>query len=263
MEQLASCRSSEGIPATDAPWSSFTSGFVAAGRSSGTGAGMVGSYNRRRRPGREEVTLPLTAATLFEQNRDLAQQILELPFVQGIASGRLERPAFEFYVGQDAAFLESFVRSYALCVAKAPDRESLSEFKALLDGGVDELELHRAYASRWGVDLDPEPAPATGAYTDFLLRVAALEPVGHVCAAMAPCMRLYAWLGAELAPRTDAASPYREWVQTYADEGFHQLAGVLESLLDRLGGDPATVAAHYRRAMLLERDFFVAAYAAR
>lgn len=207
--------------------------------------------------------MPLTAATLFEQNRDLAQQTLELPFVQGIASGHLERPSFEFYVGQDAAFLEAFVRSYALCVAKAPDRDSLSAFKALLDGGVEELDLHRGYARRWGVDLDPEPAPATAAYTDFLLRVAALEPAGHVCAAMAPCMRLYAWLGTELAPRTDAASPYREWVQSYADEGFQQLAAVLESLLDRLGGDPATLAAHYRRAMQLERDFFIAAHAAR
>jgi hypothetical protein len=37
----------------------------------------------------------------------------------------------------------------------------------------------------------------------------------------------------------------------------------LESLLDRLGGDPATLAAHYRRAMQLERDFLIAAHAAR
>lgn len=199
---------------------------------------------------------------LFEENSDLARQSLELPFLQGIASGRLERSAFEFYVGQDAAFLDAFVRSYALCVAKAPDRESLTAFKALLDGGLDELELHQEYASRWGVDLDPEPAPATAAYTDFLLRVAALEPVSHVCAAMAPCMRLYAWLATELEPRTDPDSPYREWVQTYADEGFQELAATLDALVDRLGGDPATMAAHYRRAMRLERDFFAAAHAA-
>lgn len=205
----------------------------------------------------------MTAAELFERNRQLAVESLEQPFVQGLASGRLERTAFEFYVGQDAAFLEAFVRAYALCVAKAPDRESLRAFKALLDGGFDELELHRRYAQRWGVDLEPEPALATAAYTDFLLRVAALEPVGHVCAAMAPCMRLYAWLGAELEPVTAADSPYREWVQTYADEGFQQLAATLDGLVDRLGGDPATMASHYRRAMGLERDFFAAAYEAR
>jgi thiaminase (transcriptional activator TenA) len=205
----------------------------------------------------------MTAEGLFEQNRPLARQSLEQPFLQGIASGRLERSAFEFYVGQDAAFLEAFVRSYALCVAKAPDRQSLQAFKSLLDGGFDELELHGRYAQRWGVDLDPEPAPATAAYTDFLLRVAALEPVGHVCAAMAPCMRLYAWLGTELEPLTAPDSPYREWVQTYADEGFQELAATLDDLVDRLGGDPSTMADHYRRAMRLERDFFAAAYDAR
>ena len=64
-------------------------------------------------------------------------------------------------------------------MAKAPDGEAMAAFKALLDGGFGELELHHSYAARWGVDLVPEPAPATSAYTDFQLRVAAREPVGH------------------------------------------------------------------------------------
>lgn len=201
----------------------------------------------------------MTAAELFAANLDLARACRDLPFVRGIASGDLAPDAFRGYVAQDAAFLDAFVRAYALAVAKAPDRAAMLAFKALLDGGVEERRLHDGYAARWGVDLDPDPAPATRAYTDFLLRVAALEPVGHLCAAMTPCMRLYAWLGRELLPVAAAASPYREWVDTYADPGFHALAATLEGLLDRLGGDPATVAAHYRTAMRLEHDFFVAA----
>lgn len=202
----------------------------------------------------------MTAAELFAANLDLATACRDHPFLQGIASGALDRRAFAAYVAQDAAFLDAFVRAYALATAKAPDRESMLAFKALLDGGVEELALHRGYAARWGVDLDPEPRPATSAYTDFLLRVAALEPVGHACAAMAPCMRLYAWLGQQLRPVTAASSPYREWVETYADAGFEALAATLERLLDRLGGDPSTIAAHYRTAMRLELAFFAAAH---
>ncbi|MPY91538.1 MAG: TenA family protein [Acidimicrobiia bacterium] len=205
----------------------------------------------------------MTAGELFGANRDLARACRDHPFVQGIASGRLERPAFLFYVGQDARFLDAFVRAYALCVAKAPDADSMAAFKELLDGGFAELGLHRSYAARWGADLAPPPAAATAAYTDFLLRVAALEPVGHACAAMAPCMRLYAWLGRELQPVTAADGPYREWVDTYAAEGFQELAGTLEALLDRLGGDPSRIAEHYRTAMQLEQGFFAAAHAAR
>lgn len=204
----------------------------------------------------------MKASGLFDVNRELAVACRDHPFVRGIATGALDRDAFCFYVGQDAAFLDAFVRAYALCVAKAPDRASLEDFKRLLDGGFDELRLHAGYAERWGVDLDPALAPATSAYTDFLLRVAGLEPVGHVCAAMTPCMRLYAWLGTELLPVVEAGSPYAEWVHAYADPGFQELVAGLERLLDGLGGDEDTIASHYRRAMELELAFFAAAHGA-
>jgi thiaminase len=61
-------------------------------------------------------------------------------------------------------------------------------------------------------------------------------------------------------PASAADSPYREWVDTYADPGFERLATALEDLLDRLGGDPAVMAAHYRKAMRLELAFFAAAH---
>lgn len=199
------------------------------------------------------------AAELFDANRDLALACRDHPFVQGIAIGTLDRAAFCFYVAQDATFLDAFVRAYALGVARSPDRQAMTTFKSLLDGGYEELDLHRGYAARWRVDLSPDPAPATRAYTDFLLRVAALEPVGHLCAAMTPCMRLYAWLGRELQPVASPDSPYREWVETYADPEFEQLAVTLEALLDRLGGDPTVIESHYRTAMRMELDFFGAA----
>lgn len=203
----------------------------------------------------------VTARQLFEDNRDLAVACRDHPFVAGIASGQLDVETFAFYVGQDAAFLDAFCRAYALGVAKAPDTETMTSFKALLDGAVDEVRLHVEYASRWGVDLaGVVPSPATRAYTDFLLRVAALEPIANMCAAMVPCMRRYAWLGRELEPCTATDNRYREWVNTYASTEFGDLAATLEALLDRLGGDPAVVADRYRTAMQLELAFFRSAY---
>ncbi len=140
------------------------------------------------------------AEELWRANQHLARACLEHPFVQGIASGELALERFRVYVGQDAYFLDAFTRAYALLLAKSPDREGLLAFKALLDGALEELRLHQGYAQRWGVDLQPAPAPATSAYTDFLLRTAALEPVGHGVAAQPPCMRLYAYLGAQPFP---------------------------------------------------------------
>ena len=118
--------------------------------------------------------------------------------------------------------------------------------------------MHASYAARWGIDMaGVEPASATLAYTEFLLATAATGGLGMVFAAMTPCMRLYAWLGAAL--DASAAGPYAQWVQTYADPNFEVSATLLERLLDEQADDSPAVHAAYRRAMRLELAFFDAA----
>ena len=199
------------------------------------------------------------SAELWTANADLAAEALAHPFVTGIADGTLPRERFAGYVAQDAFFLEAFARAYALGLAHSPDRATLDVFADLLAGVREELRLHAGYAARWGIDLAAvTPAPATLSYTDFLLATASLGGVALTCAAMTPCMRLYAHLGQSLAGR--ARGDYTEWVATYADPAFEELAGTLERLLDATGpGDPAVPGA-YRRAMQLEVGFFTAAW---
>ncbi len=200
------------------------------------------------------------AARLWADSADLAASALEHPFVRGLGDGTLPLPAFQVYVAQDAVFLEGFARAYALGLARSPDRASLDAFADLLAGVRDELRLHAGYAEQWGTAPAREPLPATAAYTDFLLATAGTGGLGLTCAAMAPCMRLYAHLGRSL--DAEAAGPYGSWVRTYADPEFEQLAATLERLLDEHADDGPQVARAYRRAMGLELDFFSAALAA-
>lgn len=197
--------------------------------------------------------------SLWADNSDLAHAALRHRFVRGIADGSLPRDSFVGYVAQDAFFLECFARGYALGAAHSRDRKTLETFADLLDGARQELHLHASYAERWGADLTSvEPVPATLAYTDFLLATASLGGVGLTCAAMTPCMRLYAHLGQGLAAE-GVTAPYDEWVTTYADPGFEALAARLEALLDEHAEHTAEVGAAYRRALQLEVDFFSAA----
>jgi len=196
------------------------------------------------------------AESLWSQNKALAQTALQHPFIEGIASGQLPRATFAHYVGQDAAFLDAFCRAYALALAKSPDREGLTVFRELLDAAADELDLHRGYAERWKVELHPTADPATTAYTDFIMAVAEQEPVGHIAAAMTPCMRLYAYLGQQLAVHIKPDNPFREWVMAYSNAPFEALARRLEGLLDRYGGEHDRLTVLYRRAMELELAFF-------
>lgn len=198
------------------------------------------------------------AADLWRDNGDVVAEVLANPFVQGIGNGTLDRTLFAGYIAQDAFFLESFARAYGLAIARSTDTDALLAFAELLGGVRDELRLHASYAASWGIDMaGVVPATATLAYTEFLLATAATADLGVVCAAMTPCMRLYAHIGATL--DADAAGPYAEWVQTYADPGFDEVAAVLERLLDRLADDGPAVRTAYRRAMRLELAFFDAA----
>lgn len=198
----------------------------------------------------------MIAQMLWQSNETTALACLNHPFVQGLADGSLPPQRFARYMEQDAYFLDAFARAYAMALAKSPDRDGFFAFKNLLDGVLDELELHEQLAARHNLNLEPEPSPATTAYTDFLLRVAAMAPVGEIVAAMTPCMRLYAYLGQELAERLSKTSPYRDWVMTYSSPEFEGLATRLEDLLDRYGKGLDKVASHYRRAMELEFAFF-------
>jgi len=198
---------------------------------------------------------------LWQSNQDLAQACLEHPFVQGIATGTLDRVKFAYYVGQDAFFLEAFARAYSLAAAKAPDWQGFEVFHALAGGVLEELRLHKGYAAEWSIDLgNVEPAAATRRYTDFLMATAWGSDASLITVAMTPCMRLYAFLGQQLAHTGIPDHPYADWIGTYSHQEFEKLAQKLESLTDQYTKITASVKSIYRYAMLCERDFFQAAW---
>ncbi len=201
------------------------------------------------------------AQELWHANADLAQACLEHPFVQGLADGSLPRPAFAYFIGQDAFFLDAFARAYCIAAARAPDLSGLRAFHELAGGVINELGLHEHYAAQWELDIrQVTPGVTTRRYTDFLLATAWRYDAGMTAAAMAPCMRLYAFIGAELAKRGKTEHHYTHWITTYSDPAFQDLAGRIEELVDRYASDAPETRAAYRYAMLCERDFFQAAW---
>lgn len=204
--------------------------------------------------------MPISDA-LWQLNADLAQACLNSPFVRGIGDGSLARERFAGYIGQDAFYLQAFARAYTLAAAKSPDWHGFQELHELAGGVLQELELHKSIAAAWDLNLAQIiPGPATRRYTDFLLATAWASETGITIAAMTPCMRLYAWLGAQLATQQQTPHSYSEWIQTYSSKDFENLAAHLERLLDRYTPSNAAAADAYRYAMECEYDFFQAAW---
>lgn len=199
--------------------------------------------------------------TLWQSNAELAKASLTNPFVQGIGDGSLPKEKFAYYVGQDAFFLEAFARAYSIAAAKAPDWGSFQTFHSLANGVLQELNLHQGYAESWQVDIQTvKPGSATRQYTDFLLATAWSQPVGVTAVAMSPCMRLYAYLGQELAKGGIPSHDYQDWITTYSSDEFEPLAQQLETIVDQLSADDELTRSTYRYAMVCECDFFQAAW---
>lgn len=185
--------------------------------------------------------------TFTDELRAVADPIwaatLDHPMVEQLGEGTLDEAPFRYWVRQDYVYLVEYSRAFALGTASAPDLDRMRRFADLLDGTLNtEMDLHRSYAAEFGIseaDLETtDPSPTTRGYTDFLVRVAATGTFGDLVAALLPCM----WGFNETAQRLRADGlpddeRYAEWVETYADEEFTELAAWCRGLLDDLAAD--------------------------
>ena len=195
---------------------------------------------------------------LWESNFDLALLSLKSKFVQGLKNGNLPKIIFQEYVAQDYFFLESFSKAYGLAFSKSKDKNSKKVLSQLLEGVSEELILHETYAKEWDIDLTNNfIKPATQNYTGFLDEVSKKQSAVEIMFAMTPCMRLYSWIGKSLSNKV-LNNPYKEWIITYSDESFDNLARSLENLIDSSKEVYHINQANYlyKMAMELELDFF-------
>jgi thiaminase/transcriptional activator TenA len=191
---------------------------------------------------------------LFAAARPLWKAQLEHPFVRGIAAGDLAPEVFRRWVVQDYLYLKEFARVFAWAAAKADRLASMAWYAAALDLTLNtEMELHRAYAARFGISAEELEAgemwPTTRAYTDFLIRTSADGDQAELVAALLPCAWGYAWIGRRLAEEDRPADRrYADWIEQYAAVEFQQAANWLREEMDRL----AAGASAARRGRLRE-----------
>lgn len=165
------------------------------------------------------------------------------PFVRGIATGTVDRDQFKYWVRQDYLFLIEYGRLLALAAARAPDLETMRRFATLTNETLGtEMDLHRSYAAEFGIsarELEAEArSPTTQAYTDFLLRTAALGDYTELLAALLPCMWGFSEIGLEMKRGGLPDEPLcRKWVEMYSSEEFAELASWCRDILDDLAED--------------------------
>jgi len=176
---------------------------------------------------------------LYSVAAPIWQKTLAHPFVTELGAGVLPLEKFQFYMRQDYVFLVEYSRLLALATAKAPDLDTMGRFAQLLDATLNrEMALHRDFAAQCGISPEAlastQPAPTAYAYTRHLVRIAALNDLPEIVAALLPCQWGYCEIGQILAQRgmPTTAPFYRQWIEMYASPEFAALAAWLRELLD-------------------------------
>ena len=188
---------------------------------------------------------------LWTDTGALRAAIHALPFNRELAAGTLDRDRFRHYITQDALYLRRYGRALAAIAAKADTDAGVRVLAHSAHVAIEvEQAMHGDFLDRLEVPAaamaEATMAPTCQAYTDFLVRTAAVGELVEAVGAVLPC----AWGYLEVADALEAAGRpeddrYADWIGMYTSEEFREATRWLEAELDRLA-DGAGAAARDR-----------------
>lgn len=193
-------------------------------------------------------------------------------FVEGLKEGTLPRASFLHYLVQDYVFLIHFARAWALAVVKSETREEMMTAAGTVDALVNhEMKLHVEICAREGIAEETlfhaVEEPQNLAYTRYVMDAGLSGDFLDLMAALAPCVFGYGEIGLRLKVEAAVDTPYRQWIDTYADEDYQAVCRSVGAMIDgavarRLGNDPtqsvrwARLCDRFRIATELEVSFW-------
>lgn len=209
-------------------------------------------------------------AGAWTDTKALREAIHALPFNRELAHGTLSKDRFQFYVVQDALYLEQFGRALAIAAAKAADIDAMQRFaRSVEDVVVVERALHESFFETFGIAPEQaaatDPSPTCSGYTNFLLATAHQEGFAPLVAALLPCFWVYWDVGNAIAKEAAAGNPYQAWIDTYSDPGFGEAVDAVVAIADRAASNASnaereTMRAAFRRSTQYEWMFWDSAY---
>lgn len=194
------------------------------------------------------------------------------PFVRGLADGTLQLDAFRFYLEQNLQYLPEYARAIAFGAARADDAETMRFFSAELANVVQsEIPENRTLLQR-AIDLGAADlggargmAPATVAYTSFLVGTAAQGGPLDIMAAIVPCTWSYGEIGSRLADSVREHPLYADWVGFFGSDAYAEIVATMRGTFERLAADvdgavEARLQWLFATAVRLESAFWDMAY---
>ena len=122
------------------------------------------------------------------------------PFLVAMVDGTLEQENFQYYVKQDALYLQDFADCLRRLSQSAPSPEASKRLEEFAVGAEEaEMSLHKSFFVQWNIDMSDDLAteqmPNCLLYTSYMKRVVATECHAHGLAVLLPCFWVYMHVG--------------------------------------------------------------------
>jgi thiaminase/transcriptional activator TenA len=172
-------------------------------------------------------------AALWNQAAPVYRQTLKHPFLDGLATGKLPRESFYFYLRQDSLYLECFAQALHALAAKAPHAEWAATLSLHATQAIEaERQLHKSLLQPAGPPA-VEMAPTNRAYTNHLLASVSRLSFAEGMAAVLPCYWVYWEVGKELKKRGSSDPGYLEWIEQYAAPEYGAAVKAVLDIMNR------------------------------
>lgn len=150
---------------------------------------------------------------------------LQHPFLAGLTDGSLPRARFQFYLVQDALYLEAFSRALNVLASKAPKTEwAIGLSRDAIESLEVERKMHSEVLGSYGLRANDiaaaEMSPANYAYTNHLLVSAGRGSFLEGLAALLPCYWIYWEVGKQLSKKGSRNRDYQRWIAQYSGEEY-------------------------------------------
>jgi thiaminase/transcriptional activator TenA len=147
---------------------------------------------------------------LWEAIRPIYGKTLAHPFLTGLTDGSLPAARFDYYLRQDAAYLDAFSEALVELAGKAPKQEWAETLRRHAKEAI-AAEKQRPAAVM---------APVNYAYTNHFRLAVAKGSFAEGLAALLPCYWIYQEVGRELVRKGSKKAEYQKWIDNYAGEDY-------------------------------------------
>ena len=176
--------------------------------------------------------------------RQLAKPIWDAqfkhPFVVALGKGTLPKRKFQYYILQDARYLEELARIFALGAQKSQDPDTALRFAKLVEETIIvERGLHETYGKQWkltAADMRNTPlAPTNYAYCRHMRSTAQTGTLAELTVVALPCAWIYCAVGRHLLRKGPPSPkhPYRDWLLLYGSPEFAEVTRWMRALVDK------------------------------